>query len=117
MANTTSSITGTVATDVVTFNTHNVANGVTVYVIYAKGAGTSATITFTVINPSQHATNQFKYWDSSSLTVVHEVFTFATSGNFRIALPLALGEDHLIATVAYTGGTDQTMAVDVQYGG
>ena len=116
MANTTSSSTGTVLSDVVTFNTKNCANGMTIYVKYAKGGGTSATITFTIKN-SKLSTDAYQYWDSSSLTVVAEVYTFATSGNYRIALPLALDEDTLIATVAYTGGSDQTMAVNAQFGG
>lgn len=116
MANTTSSKTGTVLSDVVTFNTKNAGNGMTIYTKYDVGNGTSATITFTVKNSKLHATDAYRYWDSSSLTVAGETYTFNATGNYRIALPLALDEDTLIATVAYTGGTTQTMVVDAQFG-
>jgi len=117
MANTTSSITGTVSSDVVTFNIRNCAEGMTLYVAYDKGNGTSATLTLTIINPDIHATTQYKFWDSTSLTVTHELFTFDTTGNFRIPIAMALGETVLKATVAYTGGTTQTMAVNANFGG
>jgi hypothetical protein len=107
MANTTSSSTGAVVSDVVTFKTNNCANGMTMYVKYSKGGGTSATITFTVKSNDAVLTDAYKFWDSTSMTVTHEVFTFDTTGNFRIPLPIALGEETLIATVAYTGGSDQ----------
>lgn len=115
MANATTTTTGSESTNVVTFKTKNVSNGVSIYCKYAKGGGTSATITFTIKNSSL-GTDAYQYWDSSSLTVAAEVYTFATSGNYRIALPMALGEDTLIATVAFTGGSDQTMNVDMNYG-
>lgn len=117
MANTTSSSTGTVLSDVVTFNTANCANGMSLYVKYDKGNGTSATITLTVINTDLSSSDQYKFWDSTSLTVTHEVFTFDTSGNFRIPVALALGETVLKATVAYTGGTTQTAVVNACFGG
>jgi hypothetical protein len=116
MANTTSSKTGVVATDVVTFNIQNSGEGMIVYVKYDKGNGTSATITFTVLNKNLHATDTYNYWDSTSLTVALETFTFSTTGNFRIPLAVAMDETSLIATVAYTGGTTQTMCVDAQFG-
>jgi hypothetical protein len=116
MANTTSSITGTVVSDVVTFNTQNCANGVTLYIKYDKGNGTSATITFTIKNPKL-STDSYNFWDSTSLTVASETFTFDASGNFRIPLGIALDETVLVATVAYTGGTTQTMAVNALFGG
>ena len=117
MANTTSSKTAiTVAADVATFNTKNAANGMTVYLKYDVGNGTSATITFTVKN-SKLSTDAYQYWDTSSLTIAAEVYTLNATGNYRIGLPLALDEDTLIATVAYTGGTTQTLVVDAQFGG
>jgi len=116
MANTTSSITGVVVSDVVTFNVQNAANGMTLYVKYDKGNGTSATITFTLKNPKL-STDAYKFWDSTSMTVTHEYFTFDTTGDFRIPLGIALDECTLIATVAYTGGTTQTMQVNALFGG
>lgn len=116
MANTTSSKTGTVVADVVTFNSKNCADGMTIYLKYNVGDGTSAALTFTVKN-SKLSTDAYQYWDTSSLTVAAETYTLNATGNYRIGLPLALDEDTLIATVVYTGGTTQTLVVDAQFGG
>lgn len=86
--------------------------GTHMLVKYAKGGGTSATITVTVINPKISATDEYKPIYLSGTVVLAQTFFFDTSGNYRVPLALGLDEKTIKATVAFTGGTDQTMVVD-----
>ena len=112
MANVTTSRTSGVANDVVTHPVGK-SQGAHMYLKYAKGNGTSVQITLTFIDPKLSPTDEYQpiYFGAlmapSPLTI-----TLSASGNYRIPIPMALGEEWIKATVVYTGGNTQALVVD-----
>ncbi len=115
MANAVTSRTGSVSTGVVTHKLPAKAQGVHLYLKYAKGAGTSVLITPTFIHRDLNATDEYQQvYFNSSMAPAPLAYTLTASGNYRIPIPMALGETELKLTVAFTGGTDQTLIADVR---
>jgi len=112
MANVASSRTDPYLSDVITHRSAGFKEGTVMLCKYAKGGGTSALITVTVINPRIHATDEYKPIYMSGTLVIAQTFFLDTSGNYRIPMAMGLGERVIKATVTFTGGSDQTMVID-----
>ena len=112
-ANALTSRTSPVDTGVVTHRVPGKASGVQMYLKYAKGNGTSVAIVLTFIAPELNATDEYKpiYLDASMVPAVLS-YSFSASGNYRIPLPMALGETIVKANVIFTGGDTQTLVLD-----
>ena len=113
MANTLTSRTSPVADGVVTHQVPGKASGVHLYLKYAKGDGTNVSIVLTFIDPDLHATDEYQpiYLDAAMLPAVLS-YIFSASGNYRIPVPMALGETIVKATVTFTDGATQTLVLD-----
>jgi hypothetical protein len=113
MANTLTSRTSPVSGGVVTHRVPGKASGVHMYLKYDKGAGTNVAIVLTFIDPVLNATDEYKpvYLDASMLPAVLS-YTFSASGNYRVPVPMALGETIVKAAVSFTDGEDQALVLD-----
>jgi hypothetical protein len=113
MANTLTSRTSAVDSGVVTHKCPGKASGVHMYLKYTKGAGTNVAIVLTFIDPNLSATDEYKpiYLDGSMLPAVLS-YTFSASGNYRVPVPMALGETTVKAAVTFTDGADQALVLD-----
>jgi hypothetical protein len=82
---------------------------------YSKGNGTSVLITPTFIDPDLDPTDQYQpiYLDPT-MAPQPQSFSLSASGNYRIPVPMALGEKILVLTIAFTGGDSQALVVDVR---
>ncbi len=114
MANTLSSRTSAVDAGVVTHKVPAKKQGVVCYLKYTKGDGTKVGIVFTFIDPDLLATDayQLTFVNPTTGAVVVQAFEFSASGNYRIPVPMALGENTVKATVTFTDGTTQQLVVD-----
>ncbi len=114
-ANTCTSATATAAgTDpnfTVTYLTYNHFEGVVFYIKYTIGTTTSATVTFTVIEPNLSATDEYKTVSLSGSTVAQTTYIFTASGNYRVPVPLTTGEKKVIASVVFSGAGLDAAAV------
>lgn len=112
MANTATSRTDPYAANVITHKMGAHKEGTHMLVKYAKGGGTSATITITVVQGNISVADEYKPIYMSGTLVIAQTFYFDISDNYRVPLGMGLGETTVKATVAFTGGSDQAMVVD-----
>lgn len=114
-ANTCTSTTATVAgTDpsfTATYLTYNHYEGAMFYLKYTIGTTTSVTVTFTTIDPNLSATDQYKTVSLSGSTVTQTTYIFTAAGNYRIPVPLTIGEQKVIASVVFSGAGLDAAAV------
>jgi hypothetical protein len=113
MANAVTSVTGTAASPVVTFKISNPKESYFVYVRYAKGNGTSATLTLKFLNPNVHASEVYQHSAFATATIAPVTATFDADGNHRFEIPACPAETQLVATFAFTGGTTQAVVSDL----
>jgi hypothetical protein len=115
MANTVTSRTSAVAGSVVTHSIPGKASGFHLYLKYAKGGGTSVSIALTFIDPNLSPTDEYQqiYFGSAMAPAVLNI-SLSASGNYRIPVPMAMGETVVKATVSFTGGSDQTLVLDIR---
>jgi hypothetical protein len=114
MSNLASSRTDVYASDVITHPVQG-KNGTMMLVKYAKGSGgTSAVIALSMIASRLNATDEYKpiFLASDAITPTAQTFAFAADGNFIVPIAFPACVDVLKATVAFTGGSAQTMVVD-----
>ncbi len=113
MANAVASRTSPVIGTVVTHRIPNKKDGVHCYLKYTKGDGTSMSLKFTFIDPELHPTDEYQQiYLNATMAPAVLTYPFSASGNYRIPVPLALGEKAVKATVTFTGGTTQEAVVD-----
>ena len=112
MANTTTSRTSGIANNVVTHPVGK-SQGVHMYLKYTKGGGTRVTITLTFIDPKLHATDEYQpIYFGALMAPAPLTLVLSASGNFRVPIPMALGEETIKASVAFTDGNDQALVLD-----
>ena len=112
MANAVTSNTGSVASPVATFKIRY-AKKVFLYVDYAKGDGTSATMTIGFVKPKVHASNLYQETAFATANMAPITATFNATGRFRFEITPATPETSLVVTFAFTGGTTQAIICDV----
>ena len=115
-ANTTSSITGSVAADVTTFNINGHQGAVQLCIKYGKGNGTSIAISpveFLIPDLSPTVYYKVPAADGSGTTLSAYTLTLDASGNYILTLSyVPINAKKMKVTVAYTGGDTQTMQID-----
>jgi len=111
---TTATVTGTDPSFVVTHKMSTAAQGVVVYVKYAKGSETGITMTFEVINPSLSATDEYSYYTLSGTALGAQTITQTATGNYRIVFTKIESERTIIVNVVF-GSATQSGAVVVNF--
>ncbi len=111
--NTVTSVTGSVAAGVVTFNVQNIQKKAYLYVRYNDGDGTSVAMTIGSINPLIHATEAYEHTELATATVAPITVTFNTAKNHRFEINMSPGEKTLKVTFVFTGGTTQAVVCDI----
>jgi len=112
MANTTTSRTSGVANNVVTHPVGK-SQGVHMYLKYTKGGGTRVTITLTFIDPKLNATDEYQpIYFGALMATTPLTIVLDTTGNYRVSIPMALGEETVKASVLFTDGANQALVVD-----
>ena len=113
MANAVTSRTGKVSANVVSYPVPGKQSGVHMYLKYNKGDGTQVSIALTFIDPHLDPTDEYQevYYGALMVPTVH-AYVFTASGNYRIPIPMALGEKTIKATITFADGTSQTLVLD-----
>lgn len=116
MANTTTSITGPVASHVASFPINGHAGAVQLEILYTKGNGTSVAISpIEFLIPDLSATEYYTLPASSAsgTTLSAYTLTISTSGNYVIVINyVPMNAREMKVTVAYTGGTTAAVAIN-----
>jgi hypothetical protein len=93
--------TGTDASFAVTYQP-NASNGVVLYLRFTQGAAETLTLTFETINRSIDSTNKYRYPQLLVSALSSYTVTIATTGNYRIPLPLISSESTIICNVTFS---------------
>lgn len=117
-ANTLSSVTGVVVSTAATFNVRGNQGAVQIFLKYGKGDGTSVAISkVEFIVPQLGGTTLYQVPASSTsgTTLGSYTLTLNADGNYIITLGYVPREaTSMKITVAFTGGTTQTLQVDAK---
>lgn len=111
MANTISTSTGSVSSNVVTYTTRNHGQGVTLFLDYNKGNGTEFSLSYTVQNPNLNSSD-YNALMAVGTTLEPLAYTINATGKYFYPIPLAPDDRVVKVTIAFSGGTTQTLAVD-----
>ncbi len=114
MPNTVTSRTSSVDALVVTQKIPAFAKGCVAYLKYTKGNGTKVGIKFAFIAPDLDASDLYEqlFINPTTGAVVVQNFEFTAAGNYRVPLPMCIGERTVKATVTFTDGDTQALVLD-----
>lgn len=115
-ANTTSSVTGSVTSDVGTFLINGHQGAVQLCLKYDKGDGTSVALSpVEFLIPDLSSTVYYKVpaADGSGTTLSAYTLTLSATGNYILTLSyVPINATKMKLTATYTGGTTQTLQMD-----
>jgi hypothetical protein len=103
--------TGTDATFYVTYRPAQVKEGVILYLKFTQGTAETLTLTFSTINNGLSTTDQYKYPMLTGSALSAYTMTIATTGNYRIPLPMIHADSKIVLTVVFSAAAQGGVVV------